>query len=561
MKTNRIILLALLPVVGLLTMAQISRPGGIASESTVDALFESLNALAGRDYVIGGATNENVVGLKQPVITGPVTKPSATYEGGTILADLAASGDFTFRITNATLEIGYASVPNTTGTVKTWSGIVTNAYTDIASVQWGDASATSKVPVTQLGTNDVYEFKLESRDNVLRYTYVGPQEQKIPPALGGTGTIHGQAVSPSGTVFVQSPATGTNYPVNFGYGTRMEDAVGSGVVNINTNIMFHESSGRPAAGLEKRVQAFVVNTNATGTNYIRPRSNWQTIGWPTNGLIELASSNTAWLEFVALNSTEDKVWAINRLATTTTLGGGGAEPAYYGPTNGMVAYYNFEATSGSTLTNSLGGSDLTLSELGGAWTKDKVVIHNKAWTNTVTSRILTNDHSSLRLGRSGASFTMTAWIHLTDTDTARLAGEMYEATGQYGWGLRLASGASRFQIQAHDGTSFIGLAHSNTSITAQRYFVACGLDNNGNVLRISVNGGNWETTAFSGNINDSSAGFSLGGYSLSTGALSSSRAGWDEVGVWSRALSQTEIEYLYNSGSGKFYNATSGVFE
>jgi hypothetical protein len=72
-------------------------------------------------------------------------------------------------------------------------------------------------------------------------------------------------------------------------------------------------------------------------------------------------------------------------------------------------------------------------------------------------------------------------------------------------------------------------------------------DATGNTIGISVNAGTVNTTSFSGGIFDGTTAFLIGSRSGAT--YMNGRI--DEVGVWKKLLSASELTELYNSGAGK----------
>lgn len=84
-------------------------------------------------------------------------------------------------------------------------------------------------------------------------------------------------------------------------------------------------------------------------------------------------------------------------------------------------------------------------------------------------------------------------------------------------------------------------------------FVACYHDSVNNLIGISINGGAFDTTAFSGGIQNTNTNTPL---VLGTGNNGQSRlmANVDEVAIWSRVLTSGDISDLYNSGTGITYS-------
>lgn len=85
------------------------------------------------------------------------------------------------------------------------------------------------------------------------------------------------------------------------------------------------------------------------------------------------------------------------------------------------------------------------------------------------------------------------------------------------------------------------------------YFIVCARDKDNSLLKISVNGGTYQTDDGGTPPTDTQTYFWLGSQNNQVqhfdGLL-------DEVGIWNRALTQAEVTELYNSGSGKSYPFT-----
>jgi len=240
--------------------------------------------------------------------------------------------------------------------------------------------------------------------------------------------------------------------------------------------------------------------------------------------------------------------------TNTVTSGGGSPPTENTLTNGLIAYYNFEQESVSTLTNAVpSGTALDLVENGGSWTKGVTGVFGNAWSNTVSTRVLSNDSSGLELGRSGESFSASYWYNSATTTTRYMIGE-YTDSPEFGWYGRLASGSAKWQFSlSANGTTLTNIAPASPAVTAGLHHVALVFDNANDIMREYVNGVEIGTASFAADVNDSDAPFTLGGMNVG-GTWNSIVAMWDEVAIYNRAITVGEVELLYNSGSGTNLN-------
>jgi hypothetical protein len=287
----------------------------------------------------------------------------------------------------------------------------------------------------------------------------------------------------------------------------------------------------------------VRNTGAvTNGNTFRP--NWNLIGF-TNHTFLLEPGEYSRFDIVLDGPNEADVYVENLFATTTTLTGAGDPPAST-LRDGLVAYWNLDETSGASTADQVGSADLV--EAGGAWNKN--FIHTVAsltpgWTNIATSRVLSNDSSGLELGRSGESFSF-ALVFAAAALGGNLMGE-YAEPSQIGWRLAVASSRFRLRISSN-GSAVTELAWGSDAVINTQYLVVGVLNQDENLLKLSVNGGTFVSTGFSGDIHDSTAPFMLGGVVIS-GAYGSSRGVYDQPALWNRALSQSEVEELWDAGA------------
>ena len=120
--------------------------------------------------------------------------------------------------------------------------------------------------------------------------------------------------------------------------------------------------------------------------------------------------------------------------------------------------------------------------------------------------------------------------------------------------VRQAGGQIKFWISNNGSSesSFTSTTTANSNGTW--YFIVCVHDSVGNTLGISINGEAIATTSYSSGGFDGSSPLLLGRWGASyMDALA------DESIIYAQALSQDDIDWLYNSGTGRTYAEAAGV--
>jgi len=165
-----------------------------------------------------------------------------------------------------------------------------------------------------------------------------------------------------------------------------------------------------------------------------------------------------------------------------------------------------------------------------------------------------NRASNASLQTGDIDFTWAGWFQISDESTSRvLLGK--NAAGVAGPYKISTTGISfdKLSFSVFDGSSS-NAATANTfgalSLNTW-YFFACKHDSVANLISISINAGTADTQAWTTGTNIETGGFAIGQAGETAGANWSGLI--DEVGFWKRALSTTEIAFLYNSGTGRTY--------
>lgn len=229
-------------------------------------------------------------------------------------------------------------------------------------------------------------------------------------------------------------------------------------------------------------------------------------------------------------------------------------------TTSLIAYWKMDESSGNAADSSGSGFNLTNNN---SIVFDAGLINNGADTGTN----LTSQYFSIanNLGIAGTAVTISLWIKLNTeipSGQYRLACQ-YESSSQTQY---------RIQYEFNAGTRRIGFVRgtSGTSDDIAYKTVTLGTSNFVHVVLVYdstnvfgyINNVASGTTASSGTGSSSTANFfgMLSNFNESTGATANDGvnqffvpAHLDEVGIWSRSLSSTEVGQLYNSGVGLQY--------
>jgi 5-hydroxyisourate hydrolase-like protein (transthyretin family) len=228
-------------------------------------------------------------------------------------------------------------------------------------------------------------------------------------------------------------------------------------------------------------------------------------------------------------------------------------------TTDLIAYYKLDETSGTTAYDSLGNyngtnTNVTINQTG------KI---NNAYQFT---KGINTSLSLLPLGSAGTQ-TRNYWIKIIGNNYGQVNGTIENSsTGKDGWGTIIDStGVTIFGMKKNldlwtNSTNYTFTESSATIDQNTWYMITTTLDNTSKIFKIYVNGSLIDTrseTAITSITNDIDLGF---GWAIYNQSSSHGFGGLiDEIGIWSRALTSTEVSALYNSGSGLSYPFISGT--
>jgi Concanavalin A-like lectin/glucanases superfamily len=227
-------------------------------------------------------------------------------------------------------------------------------------------------------------------------------------------------------------------------------------------------------------------------------------------------------------------------ATSLFAGHGGGVNAGAGSTllNGLKVYYTL-----SDLTDS-SGNGLTLTDHGTVpFAAGKV--GNAATFVSASSQYLTHaDNAALQMGTG--NFSLAAWVKFTDAGASKTIFQYGAASGSTGYAFFTANG---FVYAYMLGTSGPAVNINTTSCNDNSWHLIVATFDRAGLLSIYLDNGAATTTDLTvaiGSVNNTN-GWGIGGRydGAQLGDLSV-----DELGVWNRILTSTEITNLRNGGAG-----------
>lgn len=182
--------------------------------------------------------------------------------------------------------------------------------------------------------------------------------------------------------------------------------------------------------------------------------------------------------------------------------------------------------------------------------------HNNALSMTnqnTTSGVQVGSNPTLSAG-SGVSFTVTCWMNDqggTDANNPLIA-KWNASKFEYLLAFVKPSLGLIFQANNLAGSSQ-PFVKTNSPTSSAWHFVACGYDDSLQQIWIQLDNGARVNTACVG-VKADTASLAFMNYSDANTGIASSWLGFlDEVYLWKRVLTTTEITTLWNGGAGTFY--------
>jgi hypothetical protein len=229
-------------------------------------------------------------------------------------------------------------------------------------------------------------------------------------------------------------------------------------------------------------------------------------------------------------------------------------------TDNLISYWKLDESSGNA-SDSVGSNTLTNNN-SVAYTSAK--INNGADfgdTGNTKSLITTNT-----LGIDGGNMSFSCWVNKNKNITNLkyvLAAYQENNTSKVEYSIGFYSDGGNEYVRFQRGKVGVGdqVALKTITLSTGTWYHLVGTYDGTNI-RLYIDGTLEATTAASGDGSNAgvyTAGFSIGNNNDDSSIIENALI-VDEVGVWSRALSSTEISQLYNNGAGLQYPFNTGNF-
>lgn len=220
-------------------------------------------------------------------------------------------------------------------------------------------------------------------------------------------------------------------------------------------------------------------------------------------------------------------------------------------TTDLVAYWKLDETSGSRAdsagSNTLADNNTVTSGTGKQGNAALFTLANSEYLSI-------SDNTALSMGNRNVSFNVWVKMNSKPAGNASILAKWNYSGGTREYNIGYDGTADRFQFSVtSDGTNgTLGQAVANnfgSPSTGVWYNIHASYNAATDTLSIAVNDGTPNTASYSAGILDSTSQFNLG-------AMNNGGDLWwdgyiDEVGIWKRILTSTEITFLYNGGSGR----------
>jgi hypothetical protein len=228
-------------------------------------------------------------------------------------------------------------------------------------------------------------------------------------------------------------------------------------------------------------------------------------------------------------------------------------------TDGLLGYWKFDENTDLTVVDATGINNGTITNL--TWTTGKIN-SGLLWDNNTISRYINIPSNDIY--NKGNNFSISLWYYNTQTPVhtsityplfqkalSSHAAPYYEIHlgFEYDTKQRLVLSVARNNLPQN-----IAYISDTNSIPVNSWTHIAITYNNGTV-KYYINGidSNTQTMPGSGNLNYYSTPISIGRYTNVDNLIYRLVGKEDEIGYWNKALSQSEITQLYNSGNGISY--------
>jgi len=229
-------------------------------------------------------------------------------------------------------------------------------------------------------------------------------------------------------------------------------------------------------------------------------------------------------------------------------------------TDNLVSYYKLDEASGNA-ADSVGSNTLTNNN---SMTYGAGKINNGAIASRTGSKYLTiTNAAQTGLGITG-SFSMSFWVKIAsappNNDQYMLMGKERNAAGEGIYVLYYAqtSGVLNLRMEIRDNSSYVVKIYNVDLGTSAFKHIVWTFTAGTHLYNLYIDGTH-VVTDDAGTIDPTTNNdkFGIGGSPDASGDATNSNGTFDEAGIWSRALTSTEVTSLYNGGAGWQYPFTT----
>lgn len=218
--------------------------------------------------------------------------------------------------------------------------------------------------------------------------------------------------------------------------------------------------------------------------------------------------------------------------------------------SGLLAYWKLDESSGSTRVDSTAnGEDLAES---GSVASHAGLVSNAA---SFSASGVYLQHASSTFFNLGvhADWSVLVWVYLDNKSSSYTFVSKDNSGVSRQFHIRYSSGPDRLTLAYSSDGSSLSTLHADTlgspSATTW-YLIHAYHDGVNDELGISVNGGSYDTVSHSAGIFQSTEQFAVGCHFSSGSPVNQAVGDVDEMAVYDRVLTPSEVSDYYNSGSG-----------
>jgi len=219
-------------------------------------------------------------------------------------------------------------------------------------------------------------------------------------------------------------------------------------------------------------------------------------------------------------------------------------------TDNLVSYWKLDESSGNA-SDSVGSNTLTNTSV--TYSTGKInngaVFNESAYYN-----------SGNNLAQTG-NFSISCWVKKVDDSNGGVIFGDVDYAVDYGWTLISINNSNKLYFHVKETSGEPVSVTSSGSITAAAGWTHFVCVRDGTNIIIYINGSYDNQTAWSSAQTSTQRGTYFGAAKQGGGFLAGNylKGNLDEFGIWSRALSSTEVTSLYNSGNGTQYPFVSVI--